>query len=316
MIAPKVFISYSHDSADHSDGVLGFANRLRADGIDATIDQNVTPPPEGWPFWMERSLADSDFVLMVCSELYGRRATEPEGSESDRGVKFEGSLPYQYLYSDPRAKNRFIPVLLERSDAKFIPPIVADLAYYVVDTDEGYYSLYRHLTGQPELVKPTLGEIATLPAREEIDLHGITVFLCHSSKDKPTVRELYRKLALNGAQPWLDEEDLLPGQEWEVEIPKAVRKADAVVVCLSANAVNNAGYFHKEIVFALDALDRQPEASIYLIPVKIGECEVPERLKHLHYVNITDNKGYEKLVRSLRARARQLRLSRWPKVFT
>ena len=137
-------------------------------------------------------------------------------------------------------------------------------------------------------------------------LKDISVFLCHSSKDKPAVRELYRKLGLNGAKPWLDEEDLLPGQKWEEEIPNAVRRSDAVIVCMSKNAVNKAGYFHKEIAFALDVLERQPENTIYLIPVMLDDCDVPERLTHLHYVKITDNRGYSQLVRSLLARAHQL----------
>jgi hypothetical protein len=37
--APRVFISYSHDSPDHRDRVFGIADRLRADGINAIIDQ-------------------------------------------------------------------------------------------------------------------------------------------------------------------------------------------------------------------------------------------------------------------------------------
>jgi hypothetical protein len=37
----------------------------------------------------------------------------------------------------------------------------------------------------------------------------LKVFLCHSSNDKPTVRELYQKLrAEPWIQPWLDEEEL------------------------------------------------------------------------------------------------------------
>ncbi|MBA4379286.1 MAG: hypothetical protein C0393_01105 [Anaerolinea sp.] len=47
----------------------------------------------------------------------------------------------------------------------------------------------------------------------------LRVFLCHSSADKPTVRELYRKLLSEGwIDPWLDEENLLGGQDWDMEI--------------------------------------------------------------------------------------------------
>lgn len=36
---PKVFISYSHDTVEHQERVLDLADRLRADGIDAEVDQ-------------------------------------------------------------------------------------------------------------------------------------------------------------------------------------------------------------------------------------------------------------------------------------
>ncbi len=37
----------------------------------------------------------------------------------------------------------------------------------------------------------------------------LRVFLCHSSQDKPIVRELYQRLNAEGwIDPWLDEENL------------------------------------------------------------------------------------------------------------
>jgi hypothetical protein len=51
----------------------------------------------------------------------------------------------------------------------------------------------------------------------------LRVFLCHSSQDKSIVRELYQRLNAEGwIDPWLDEEKLLPGQDWDMEIEKAV----------------------------------------------------------------------------------------------
>ena len=75
---PKVFVSYSHDSAEHADKVLAFANKLRADGIDAVLDQYEVSPPEGWPSWMYRHIRDDDFVLMVCTETYYKRVMGEE----------------------------------------------------------------------------------------------------------------------------------------------------------------------------------------------------------------------------------------------
>jgi len=134
----------------------------------------------------------------------------------------------------------------------------------------------------------------------------LRIFLCHSSGDKRAVRELYRHLEKSRFKPWLDEVDLLPGQGWEREIRKAVRNNDVVLVCLSRGSITKSGFIQKEIKFALDAADEQPENTIYLIPVRLEDCSVPERLSHWHWVNLYEAEGYKKLVRALQERALQL----------
>jgi hypothetical protein len=126
------------------------------------------------------------------------------------------------------------------------------------------------------------------------------VFLCHSSRDKAQVRELYWRLKNDGFEPWLDSENLLPGQDWNLEIRRAVRRADVVVVCLTAHAVSAAGFRHKEIKLALDVADEKPEGTIYVVPVKLEECVPPERLAHLHFVALFKEGGYQRLVAALR----------------
>lgn len=133
----------------------------------------------------------------------------------------------------------------------------------------------------------------------------LKVFLCHSSSDKKAVRALHKRLRADGFEPWLDEEGLLPGQEWELEIPKAVRNSDAVIVCLSRSSITRRGYVQKEIKYALDVADEQPEGSIFLIPVKLEECEVPSRLGSRHWVNLFEPAGYGRLTLSLNKCARR-----------
>jgi hypothetical protein len=135
---------------------------------------------------------------------------------------------------------------------------------------------------------------------------SLSVFLCHASEDKPTVRELYEKLQRDGFDPWLDEENLFPGQDWKHEISKAVRDSDVVLVCLSENSVSKTGYVQKEIKVALDVVDEQLEGAIFIIPVKLEECDVPDRLSPWQWVNLEDARGYERLVASLLSRSIEL----------
>lgn len=132
----------------------------------------------------------------------------------------------------------------------------------------------------------------------------LSVFLCHASEDKQDVRELYCRLSADGFDPWLDEEKLLPGQDWRREITSALHKADVVLVCLSRTSVTKTGFIQKEIRDILDLADLQPEGTIFLIPTKLEECGVPERLAKWHWVDYFSQNGYQRLQLSLKERAK------------
>jgi anti-anti-sigma factor len=140
--------------------------------------------------------------------------------------------------------------------------------------------------------------------------HGtdaLRVFLCHSSTDKSAVRGLHKRLLQAQVQPWFDEVDLLPGQLWELEIPAAVRRSDAILVFLSQGAVGRSGYLQREIRYALDAAQEQSDESLFLIPVRLEECEVPERLRKWQWVDLFSDNGFSRILTSLQARALALK---------
>lgn len=133
----------------------------------------------------------------------------------------------------------------------------------------------------------------------------LKVFLCHAHSDKNAVRDLYLRLTNDGVDAWLDKAKLLPGQDWELEIKKAVREADVVVVCLSKQ-FNQAGFRQKEVRLALDTAMEKPEGEIFIIPARLEECETLESLRKWHWVDLFENEGYEMLMRALRARANKI----------
>ncbi len=130
----------------------------------------------------------------------------------------------------------------------------------------------------------------------------LNVFLCHASEDKAAVRSLRTMIEQWGHDPWLDEEKLLPGQDWDREIRRAVERADVVIVCLSRRSEKR-GYIQKEIKRALDVADEQPEGTIFLIPVKLTECSVPDRLSKWHWVDLSISGGASQLEAALRLHA-------------
>ena len=147
------------------------------------------------------------------------------------------------------------------------------------------------------------GSIAYVVSGEAAYTVVLRVFVCHASEDKPQVRELCRRLREDGFEPWLDKEQLLPGQDWELELSAAVRASDAVIVCLSAASVGKAGYVQKELRLVLDAAEYQPEGRIFVVPVRLEQCSLPVRLSRLEYADLFVEDGYQRLKAALTARA-------------
>ena len=127
------------------------------------------------------------------------------------------------------------------------------------------------------------------------------VFMCHSSGDKTLVRDLHRRLVADGINCWLDENDILPGQNWPLEIKRAIGRASHVLACLSQDSVTKTGYVNRELKFALECADERPEGAIFLIPVRVELCRVPDRLQHLQHVDLFETDGYLRLLKVLRS---------------
>lgn len=144
---------------------------------------------------------------------------------------------------------------------------------------------------------PPVGTAAKteVPARP-----ALRVFLCHASDDKSTVRELYHRLRADGVSPWLDEEELLPGQDWELEISRALQQSDVVLVCMSTRSIDKRGYVQRELRSSLRLAEEMPRGQVFLIPARLEPCTVPNDLAHLHWVDLFDPRGYDRLLRALR----------------
>jgi hypothetical protein len=135
---------------------------------------------------------------------------------------------------------------------------------------------------------------------------SLRVFLSHASGDKPNVRDLSAFLRSIGIDVWLDEDKLLPGQDWKAEITTAVRKSDAIIVCLSKKAITKEGYVQREIKLALEIADEKPNGTIFVIPVRLDDSPVPDLLSKWQWVDlfVENSAGRAKLVQALVHRAR------------
>lgn len=155
--APRVFVSYSHDSDTHRASVLELVQGLRDHGVDARLDQFVESPAEGWPAWMRNQITESAFVLVICTPTYRERFEGRAPAGIGRGAKWEGFLTEAMIYEDDCRNLRFIPVAMNRTDLAAIPLALRSATHYVVPDD--YSNLHRRLTTQPRVVPRLLGDV-------------------------------------------------------------------------------------------------------------------------------------------------------------
>lgn len=167
---PRVFISYSHDSLQHSRRVLTFAQALRSNGIDVELDQFHQDEILDWPRWCSKqcSREQSDFILCVCTAEYFRRIEGSIPPERGRGVYWEGSLLDDEIY-DAKRNRRILPVLFDDEAADAIPRFLRGWTFCRLGAfsllDDGYEKMIRILTGQARVLKSDLGALPILPPK-------------------------------------------------------------------------------------------------------------------------------------------------------
>lgn len=135
---------------------------------------------------------------------------------------------------------------------------------------------------------PQLNNAKTFVEREDT-LTG-KVFLSYAREDIYTALRLFNDLRQAGIDVWIDKEHLLPGQNWKTTIRRAIRESRFFLALLSNNSVSKKGYVQKELRHALELLDEYPEPTIFVIPIRIDDCNpTSEKLKELHWVDIFDD---------------------------
>ena len=128
----------------------------------------------------------------------------------------------------------------------------------------------------------------------------MNIFLIYAHDDKEAVRILHQRIVRDGINAWLDAQNLQPGQDWQHEIRRAILKSDLVLVCLSRGFNKQPGYRHEELKIALEKAKLLDDDRIFIIPIRLEKCDMPECLRHLQRVDLFEEDGYKKLIHSLK----------------
>ncbi|HKR29854.1 MAG TPA: toll/interleukin-1 receptor domain-containing protein, partial [Terriglobales bacterium] len=159
----SAFISYSWDDDAHREWVRKLAERLRADGVNASIDRWAMVPGDQLPAFMERTIRENQFVIIVCTPRYKRRSDAREG-----GVGYEGDIMTAEVLTSQNHR-KFIPVLRTGEWRTTAPTWLAGKYYINLSGDpyseRDYEDLLRTLLGVREVAPPLGKPFATMKSR-------------------------------------------------------------------------------------------------------------------------------------------------------
>ncbi len=130
----------------------------------------------------------------------------------------------------------------------------------------------------------------------------VKIFISYSRSDIEMASKIYWLLFEKGYGVWMDQFNLIPGQDWKLEIHKNIRSSDFFIACLSKNSVSKHGYVQKELKEALTVLDEIPEGEIYLIPIRMDDCLVPLSLADKHWLDWSTPHAQESLLKAIKTK--------------
>src|SRR5215471_15684211 len=156
MSAPKVFISYSHDSPQHKDWVRSLATALRAKGVDAVLDQWDLSPGQDMAAFMAGGIRDADRVLLICTGPYVTKAEAGAG-----GVGYERLVVTGEVVAAIDTI-KFIPIVRNNASARKVPDFLGPRMYIDFSEDAQHPAkleeLMREIHQAPAVVRPPLGD--------------------------------------------------------------------------------------------------------------------------------------------------------------
>jgi hypothetical protein len=164
-MSPSAFVSYSWDDDAHKEWVRALAERLRADGVDITLDRWAAVPGDQLPAFMEQAIRENTFVVIICTARYKRRSDAREG-----GVGYEGDIMTAEAMT--RQNNRkFIPVWRNGTWPEVAPSWLAG-KYYINLTgnpysERDYVDLVRTLLGIRETAPPLGKPMTTMKSTKD-----------------------------------------------------------------------------------------------------------------------------------------------------
>jgi hypothetical protein len=187
MSSPKCFISYSWDSTSHKDWIRFLAEQLQENAVEVFLDQWDLHPGDDLPHYMESSIREADFVLLVCTQSFAMKANAGTG-----GVGYEKTIVTGEIFQSLSSPGKFIPILRNGTPRESLPSYLKSKLFVDFRSDSAFSSsfeeLLRHLYSSPLHIRPPKGKkpsfrspsipFASIPEPSTITAHSLYCQRC------------------------------------------------------------------------------------------------------------------------------------------
>jgi hypothetical protein len=103
-------------------------------------------------------------------------------------------------------------------------------------------------------------------------------FISYVREDGAHVDRLQSILEAAGIRVWRDTADLWPGQDWKIEIRRAIKANSlAFIACFSGHSQRRIeSYQNEEVILAVEQMRVRRPGQPWLIPVRFADCDIPD----------------------------------------
>ena len=291
-----VALSFAGEDRHHAERL---AELLRAEEYSVFYDEYELAKLWGKDLYVYLSSVYKDqaeYCVMFLSKHYARKMWTNRERQSAQARAFEENQEY------------ILPVRLDDTEIPGILPTVGYLDLRSMTIEQVHQVLVAKLSGATSqtsiidistsaVLESNSGDVITPQILERTEESMNKVFISYVRENIEIVDWLYQELKSHGIQVWLDRNDIDPGSRWEQAIRRAIHQGAFFIVCFSEE-YNNRGqtYMNEELTLAIDELRQRPTDQIWFIPVKLNNCEIPDRsigggetLRVFQYVNLYED---------------------------
>jgi hypothetical protein len=125
------------------------------------------------------------------------------------------------------------------------------------------------------------------------------IYIIYQRTDLAIAYDVAKQLKERGFYPWLDEEEITPGQKWSTTTSKALSESALALIIVSRNTRFESSWVAKELKVAMQMLSSKDETVSPIIPIRLDDSPLPEELRDVQGVFYSDPNYIDKLERGL-----------------